>query len=61
MTVAGHSLDVIAVEGNYVTRTPASSIALYIGSRYDAILTADQASSSWPRCRPPDWDRREGR
>ena len=42
MTVAGHSVDIIAVEGQYTKRMTAGSIAFYIGSRYDVILCADQ-------------------
>ena len=44
MSIAGHSMDVIAVEGQNVQRTTVGSIAMYIGSRYDVIFCADQAS-----------------
>ena len=42
MTIAGHTMDIIAVDGQNVKKTRASSIVFYIGSRYDVILCADQ-------------------
>ena len=42
--VAGHSMDLIAVEGHDVRRRAVGAITMYIGSRYDVILCFDQVS-----------------
>jgi len=42
MQPLNHSIDIIAVDGNNVERTPAKGFILTPGERLDFVLTADQ-------------------
>ena len=51
--VAGHSLDIIAVEGQDVRQLSVTSINMYIGSRYDVLICFDQVNpTSWSHAQP---------
>lgn len=42
ISIANHSMDVIAVEGHNVKRHTVGTIVMYIGSRYDVIVCFDK-------------------